>query len=173
MRLEMTIAWLKNWYILVYTMFLYRVVQSLERHKVDYAIVGGFAVALHGAVRGTIDLDLVIRLQKKQYQAAEAALRAIHLVARLPVTAEMVFDFRNEYIQNRNLIAWSFYNPETPSEVIDIIITHDLAKMKTIKIKSGSHTLRVLGLNDLIKMKKQSARPQDLEDIQALEKLRR
>ena len=96
-------------------MFLYRVVESLAKHKVDYALVGGFAVALHGAVRGTIDVDLVIRLQKKQFQLAEVALKDLGLISRLPVTAENVFEFREEYIQNRNLIAWSFYNPKIPS----------------------------------------------------------
>ena len=152
-------------------MFLYRVVESLAKHKVDYALVGGFAVALHGAVRGTIDVDLVIRLQKKQFQLAEVALKDLGLISRLPVTAENVFEFREEYIQNRNLIAWSFYNPKIPSEILDIIITHDLGKMKVVKIKSATHVLKVLDRRDLIAMKRLSGRPQDLEDIKALEAL--
>lgn len=152
-------------------MFLYRVVESLAKHKVDYALVGGFAVALHGAVRGTIDVDLVIRLQKKQFQLAEVALKDLGLISRLPVTADNVFEFREEYIQNRNLIAWSFYNPQIPSEILDIIITHDLGKMKVVKIKSATHVLKVLDRRDLIAMKRLSGRPQDLEDIKALEAL--
>lgn len=60
-------------------MFLKRVVQALEKHKVHYAIVGGYAVALHGAVRGTIDIDLVISLNEKSFILAEAALLSIRL----------------------------------------------------------------------------------------------
>ena len=41
-------------------MFLIRLVRALDKHKVDYAIVGGYAVALHGAIRGTVDVDLVL-----------------------------------------------------------------------------------------------------------------
>jgi hypothetical protein len=152
-------------------MFIYRVIVALEKHNVDYGIAGGFAVALHGAVRGTIDLDLVLRINKKQFQAAEAAFKSVHLVPRLPVTAEEVFDFREEYINNRNLFAWSFSNLKVPSEIVDVVITHDLAKMKTVRVKSGTHVLRVLSVSDLIKMKRASGRPQDLEDIKALEKL--
>ena len=46
-------------------MFLTRVTQALSDHQVPYAIVGGHAVALHGALRGTVDIDFVIRWQKK------------------------------------------------------------------------------------------------------------
>lgn len=41
-------------------MFLIELCQSLEQHNVRYALVGGYAVALHGAVRGTVDVDFVI-----------------------------------------------------------------------------------------------------------------
>lgn len=153
-------------------MFVFRVVEALEQRKVPAAIVGGYAVALHGAVRGTVDLDLVLRLRKADFVAAEAAFRALGLVSRLPVTAAQVFEFRAEYIKNRNLIAWSFYNPANPAEALDVIITHDLAKMKVKKIKTAGGMLPVLALPDLIAMKRASGRPQDLEDISALERLR-
>ena len=37
------------------------------------------------------------------------------------------------FIQEKNLIAWSFYNPNNPSEIIDILIHKDLADMNTDK----------------------------------------
>jgi hypothetical protein len=90
---------------------------------------------------------------------------------RLPVTAREVFNFRNEYITRRNMIAWSFYNPTNPLEVIDIILTHDLSNMKSVNMKMGLSTLRVLSVQDLIRMKSKSGRPQDLEDIKVLKEL--
>jgi hypothetical protein len=54
--------------------FIQRVVKSLDKHNVRYALVGGYAVALHGAIRGTVDIDLVISLEKRQFAAAVAAL---------------------------------------------------------------------------------------------------
>jgi hypothetical protein len=153
-------------------MFLLRVTEAFEQAGVPYAVVGGYAVALHGAVRGTVDVDLVIRLKKADFQAAERVLLGLGLKSRLPVTAAEVFDFRDEYRKNRNLVAWSFFNPANPAELIDIILTHDLARLKTKKINVQKHVVHVLALNDLIRMKRASGRPQDLEDIKALEALR-
>ncbi|TBR21664.1 hypothetical protein EPO15_09685 [bacterium] len=154
-------------------MLLYEVVAALEDAKVPFAVAGGYAVALHGAVRGTVDVDVVLRFKKADFLAAESALKALGLSPRLPVTAAEVFDFREEYVKNRNLVAWSFVDPKDPSRVVDVVITHDLAKMATTRVKAGRLSLPVLALADLVAMKKAAGRPQDLEDVRALEGLRR
>jgi hypothetical protein len=152
-------------------MFLLEVVEALGNSGIPFAIAGGCAVALHGAVRGTVDVDIVLCLIKRHYAAAEAALKGLGLAPRLPVSAAEVFEFREEYIKNRNLIAWSFCDPNDPTRIVDIIITHDLSRMKTKTIRSGGMNLPVLAVPDLIAMKKAGGRPQDLEDIRALEEL--
>lgn len=152
-------------------MFIRQVIHALNTHGVKYAIVGGYAVALHGAIRGTVDIDLVINIEKAQFLAAEKALSDIGLHPRLPVTAAEVYDFREEYIRNKNLKAWSFYNPGNPLETVDILITQDLKTINTITKKVGRQNIKIASIPDLIKMKKQAGRPQDLEDIKALEKL--
>lgn len=154
-------------------MFLHEVAQALEDAGVAFAVAGGYAVALHGAVRGTVDVDIVLRLSKKDFVAAEKALKGVGLIPRLPVSAEQVFDFRREYIENKNLVAWSFADPKDPTRLVDVIITHDLAKLKTKRVRTAAGSVSVLAVDDLIAMKKASGRPQDLEDIRALEGLRR
>ncbi len=157
--------------MLVYTMFLYEVARALRRAKARFAVVGGYAVALHGAVRGTVDLDIILAFKKKDFAAAETALRGMGLAPRLPVSAGEVFDFREEYIRRRNLIAWSFADPRDPTRLVDVIITHDLDAMRVVKIRAGGEDLPVVGVEDLIAMKRASGRPQDLEDIRALKEL--
>lgn len=151
--------------------FFERLCTHLNSSKIPYAIVGGYAVALHGAPRGTLDIDLIINLTDKDMAALEKAMQDAGFVSRLPVTAKEIFQFRKEYIEKRNLIAWSFYNPLKPSEIVDIIITHDLKNLKTNTIKCGTLPVHVLSKSDLIKMKQASGRPQDLLDIEALKKL--
>ncbi len=56
-------------------------------------------------------------------------------------------------------------------ELVDIIITHDADKINTVIKKMGNRKIRVTAIKELIAMKKYSARPQDLEDIKALEHL--
>ena len=152
-------------------LFINRICSTLADKGVRYALVGGHAVALHGAVRGTVDVDIALAWNRKTLRSAEQALRDIELVSRLPVTADDVFQFRDEYVQNRNLVVWNFYNPENPAEQVDIVITYDLKGKKLDNISTPEGTIRILSKKDLIKMKKNSGRPQDLEDVRALEKL--
>jgi hypothetical protein len=152
-------------------LFIEKVCRCLENHQIPYAVVGGYAVALHGAVRGTVDIDIVLQLTEAAFTSVEAALKSIGLESRLPLKALDVFRFREEYIQNRNLIAWSFYNPLNPFEVVDIIITEDLAKASVVEKIVGTTKIKVLSKSSIIKMKSQSGRPQDLEDVEALKKL--
>lgn len=153
-------------------MFFENVIKALNQHRVQYRLVGGYAVALHGAVRGTVDIDFVISLNQGSYRKTEKALNSIGLKSRLPISADEVFNFREEYIKNRNLIAWSFVNPENPLEIVDIIITEDAKKMKSVIKIAGGIRIKIATINDLINMKKKSGRKQDMEDITALEKIR-
>lgn len=153
-------------------MLIEKVCNKLAAKEIPFAVVGGYAVALHGAVRGTIDLDLIIRQTKRSYIQVAEALSELGFTSQLPVTAEEVFNFRLEYIKNRNLIAWSFINPSNPSEVVDIIITHDLTKLKTVVKHSRQLAIPVLAIDDLIKMKSSTGRDQDKADIAALERLK-
>ena len=102
---------------------------------------------------------------------AQAALNGIGLVSRLPINAEDVFAFRDEYIENRNLIAWNFHNPNDPPEQVDVIINYDLAGKRTRRFELPSGPVEVLSLPDLIAMKRASGRAQDLEDVRALGRL--
>jgi hypothetical protein len=150
-------------------MFILKVCAALEKSKVVYAIVGCYAVALHGVVRGTVDVDIAIQWNLKNLKKAEEALKGLGLVSLLPVDAQMIFRFRDEYIKKRNLIAWNFYNPLDLTQQVDLLITYNLKGAKSTKqIKTTAGTLRILNLKDLIHMKLEAGRPQDIEDVKAL-----
>jgi hypothetical protein len=152
-------------------MLLLRLAQALDAHKVSYAIAGGYAVALHGAFRGTFDIDLVIQLRKQDFVAIEAALLSLGLTPRQPISSADLAAHRKEYISKRNLIAWTFINKNNPIELVDVLIAEDLSKLKsTTKMVQGV-PVKVLAKADLIAMKKKSGRPQDLEDVKALKTL--
>jgi hypothetical protein len=152
-------------------LFLNRVCSALTEKGVRYAIVGGHAVALHGAVRGTVDVDIALRWNLKSLQTTEQALLEIGLVSRLPISPDDVFQFRDEYVQNRNLIGWNFYNPDNPGEQVDIVITYDLKGKTLVSVATAGGKVPILGRKELIEMKRASGRPQDLEDVKALERL--
>ncbi|MBI4005283.1 MAG: hypothetical protein HY356_01335 [Gammaproteobacteria bacterium] len=153
-------------------MFIKKVIRALEQYHVRYALVGGYAVALHGATRGTVDIDIVITLNLKTFKNTEKAFKSIGLEPRLPVTADEVFGFREEYIKNRNLVAWSFVSPRNPMEMVDVVITENLKDIRTVNKAAFDMKIKVAAIDDLIMIKKKSNRKQDREDIKALEKLR-
>ena len=152
--------------------FVLKVIDALEQAGVPYALVGSYALALHGVVRGTVDVDIAIALDAEAFKRCEEALTSIGLVPRLPVTAEEVFRNREEFIAKRNMRAWSFSNPADPLEVVDVLITEDAAKMRIVKKRAFGRELRVAAIDELIAMKRKTGRPQDVEDIRALERLR-
>lgn len=152
-------------------MFIHSVCQALNKAKVPYAVVGGYAVALHGAVRGTVDIDVAINWTLANLVKVERVLKELGLISRIPVEAQQVFHFKEEYIQNKNLIAWNFFDPNNPLNQVDIIINYDLKRKKVETVKSKHANIKILSRKDLILMKKASGRPQDLEDVKALENL--
>lgn len=154
-------------------MWIYRLIAALNSAQLPYAVVGGYAVALHGAVRGTVDIDLVISFVARDFIRIAQTLGELGLESKLPLTPQMVFKFRKEYIKERNLIAWNFYNPKLPYQTVDILLTHDLKKLKTTQIDVGATVIRIVSIPDLIRMKRTAGRPQDLEDIKALEAIQK
>ena len=151
---------------------LVRVCTALNDADVRYAVVGGYAVALHGAVRGTMDIDIALDWSRAALVSAERALAGLGLVSRLPISADDVFAFRDEYTDRRNLAAWNFFNPDDASEQVDIVITYDLTNKRTTRMELAECVVPVLSIDDLIEMKRRSGRPQDTEDAAALETLR-
>lgn len=153
-------------------MFFKDVCQTLRSFDVEFAIAGGYACVLHGVVRGTIDIDIVLSVSEKNYLNAEAALKSIGLQPRLPVVADEVYRFRREYIDKRNMIAWSFVDFKDPGRVVDLLIASDLKKIRVVTKKVFGTEIPLVSLHDLIKMKRAAGRPQDIEDIKHLEAIR-
>lgn len=152
-------------------MFIERVTQSLQQHGTSFAVVGGYAVALHGAVRGTVDLDLVLTWNRDNLEKAVQSLQSLGLQSHLPIDVEIVYKQRDTLIRDKNLIAWNFYNPKNLAEQVDLIIDFDMAGCAVKNISVGQTVIPVLNLNDLINMKEKAGRPQDLADITALRNL--
>lgn len=153
-------------------MFFEKIIKALNAAEIEFVVVGGYAVALHGAVRGTVDLDLALKWNQQNVVNCEKALNEIGFISKIPVNAKDIFSFRDEYIKNKNLVAWNFYNPSNPAELVDVIITYNLAKKDIQYKKFKNYQIPVLSKKALVVMKKQSARPQDLLDAEALEKIK-
>jgi hypothetical protein len=153
-------------------MFLKKIKDKLSTEGIPFAIVGGYAVAIHGVARGTFDLDLITEISEENFVKMESILGSIGLKSILPISATEIFRNLELYQREKNLIAWNFVNPERQRESLDIILTEDIRNCKIEQAKTDFGSLPVISLEDLIRMKSKTNRAQDIEDVRALRKLK-
>ena len=155
------------------------IVTALNANGVRYLIAGGLAVVAHGYVRLTADLDLILDLAPENVIRGLDALASLGYRPRAPVPLIEFADAgkRESWIREKNLTVFSLYSPEHPATEIDLFATSPLAfgpayeSAALLDVAPGIEAVFV-GLDDLLRMKRQSARPQDLEDIARLNALR-
>lgn len=148
--------------------------QALAAANVDYVVVGGFAVILHGHTRATRDLDLVVELSRGNCERAIAALASIGLQPRLPVS---IHDFadpdkREEWRASRNMIVFPLWDPAQPERIVEVFI-HEPIVFDRLRADATTRTIDgvpipIASIEHLIAMKQQAGRPRDREDIEAL-----
>jgi predicted nucleotidyltransferase len=152
--------------------------KALSDAAVDYVVVGGFAVILHGYLRATADLDLVIGLAPDNCIRSLEALKRIGFQPRLPVGIEEFADSsnRNEWSQQRNMLVFPLWDPDNPVRSVDIFLNEPipietLMRDSVAKDVDGC-VVRVASIEHLIEMKQAAGRPRDLDDIAKLRLIR-
>ena len=143
--------------------------RAFNQEKIPYAVVGGYALALHGIIRATVDIDFVVSLDEKHLKTTEGLLKKEGLQSRIPIRAQDVAQFHEEYRKNRNLIAWSFVDFKDPTRQVDLLIFPYLNDLETEQISVHGVKVRVATLKSLLKMKRLANRPEDQLDIQKIQ----
>ncbi|MCV7122255.1 hypothetical protein [Mycobacterium lacus] len=150
------------------------VLGALTAAKVRYVVVGGVAVALHGHLRATVDLDIVIDLVPENARKAIDALTALGLRPRLPVAARNFADdeIRRSWVMERNLMVFSMCHPENPAMEVDLFAAPPIAPAELLAAAEpmplGDIEVLVASRAHLIRMKELAGRAQDIADIEAL-----
>jgi hypothetical protein len=152
--------------------------RTLNDSSVRYVVVGGVAVVLHGVMRFTADLDIVIDLAPEEAKRAMDALTAAGFAPSLPVPAADFADAakRRQWIDERNMLVFSMVDRSIPPNSVDLFAESpiDFAALwsQATIMQLDTTSVRVASIADLIAMKRFSARPKDLLDIDELEKIR-
>jgi hypothetical protein len=154
------------------------ILDALNRAHVRYLVVGGVAVVLHGYLRTTADLDLVIQLERENVRRAMSALSELQYRPRAPVPAEAFAEpsAREQWIREKGLEVFSLWSPAHPTLEIDIFVSEpfdfDAVYSRALRVPLEKTEAFVIALEDLIALKRQVGRPRDQEDVAALESLR-
>ena len=150
------------------------VLAALEEAEVRYLVVGGVAVVLHGHLRTTLDLDLVVHLEKENVSRALRALAGLGLEPRVPVPLEMFASpqARESWIHEKGMTVFSLWHPEDPRLVVDLFVEEpfDFEEIyqRALVVSLPRARATVISLADLVQMKRAVARPKDKEDVEAL-----
>jgi predicted nucleotidyltransferase len=151
------------------------VLASLNDGGVRYLVVGGVAVVLHGHLRTTADLDLVIDMQSDNLSRALDTLERSGFQPRAPVSLRSFADpeTRRSWIETKNLQVFSLWHQELPGFEIDLFVEEPFefegAWERRVDVPLKGTTAPVVCLEDLIILKRAAGRAIDLEDIAFLE----
>lgn len=160
-------------------MFYEEIFRQLNKRQIDYVVVGGVALVLHGVVRLTADLDLMLHLDEKNLTRFVDLMNERGYKPRLPIKAKDFIDpeKRKSWFKEKNMEVFSFYHPDQAISLVDVFIHEPLSykevKFHSVKMKIGNLLIPVVSIDDLVKLKEISGRPQDMEDIKALRRLKR
>ena len=135
------------------------VAEILQRENVDYAVIGAFALAVHGEVRGTMDVDAVLFTTQRRLASLRQTFENEGFLAELrrgdpddPIPAMLVLRDAHE---NRVELLGGLkgMDPEVFS--------------RTVEVPFMGASLRIVGREDFIAMKCFAGSPQDILDARA------
>jgi predicted nucleotidyltransferase len=146
----------------------------LADHGVEFIVVGGQAEALMGSARVTYDVDLCYRRTPENLDRLAAALNTLTLSLR---GAPPELKFR---IDASALALGSNYTFEVDGEYpldflgyLEPVGAYEDLLPGTETVAIAGHPTRVIGLDDLIRIKRHINRPKDRESLIQLEAIKR
>jgi predicted nucleotidyltransferase len=135
-------------------------VELLQKNDAEYLIVGGYAVGVHGHPRFTGDLDIWLN------PTPDNAKRILATVNEFGFSSFKLAE--SDFTKEGNIVQLGY-----PPLRIDLLTSIDgvtfkeCYKNKKVVEMEGTF-VNFIGYWDLIKNKKESARPKDIDDIEHL-----
>lgn len=158
-------------------LFYEDIFRKLEEKDVKYLLVGGVAVALYGAMRLTADADIILQLTSDNVQKFMLVMKELRYVPKVPVDPEDFADpqKRREWIEEKGMKVLAFWHPAEPLEIVDVFVSNpidfgEMDREKTIK-RTRSFSIPIPSLKHLVQLKRLAGRPEDLRDIELLERI--
>ena len=140
-----------------------RVLEALEREKVRYAVFGAVAINVHGLPRFTEDLDIFLAPERANVEALKRALRSVFADPSIEeISAD---DLLGDYPAVQ-------YVPPEGAFSIDVLTRLGEAfrfdDLETERLPFEGLLVTVVTPRQLYRMKKDTVRPKDRVDAEAL-----
>lgn len=147
----------------------HKVIDKLNKAKLNYLLVGGAALAVHGLPRSTLDMDIYIIAK------TEALNKLFHLAASLGLKSEQkaILAIANspELFANQ-WICFSYKG----QDILDVFLAEEGEFKRLLKDSERKRdkniSVTVVSLKDIEAMKKTSGRPVDLADLELIKEVK-
>ena len=142
---------------------LLEVCRALNRADAKYLVIGGMACILHGYVRATTDIDILIQRSRENAERVLAAL------------SETGYGFAGDWTADQLLAKPVTIIGDDPAvDIFQVALTvkYEQAVRRASIVEVEGVAVPLIGLDDLIATKR-TGRTLDSADIEALEAIRR
>ncbi len=149
------------------------VIRSLAEGGVDFIVIGGTAVALHGSALLTFDTDIMYRRELANVHRLAAVLEDFDITLR---GIDEDVPFKPDY---RALWAASTFTLESKYGDFDVlteapgVTSYDDLLSRAVTMRIAGHDVRVASIDDLIAMKSATNRNKDQRAILDLVEIKR
>lgn len=136
-------------------------IHALNNNNVEYVLVGGMAVILHGYVRGTGDMAVWVNKTHDNYKLL---VKAFHEFG-MPL-----FDMTEDAFMSNNFDVWGFGVKPVRIELMTAVkgLQFDETFKQAQYYNESGLIIRFIHINHLIQAKKAAGRYRDLDDIDQL-----
>ncbi len=134
-------------------------------------------MVLHGFHRLTVDLDVVIALDRENALSAMTQLGLLGFIPRVPVDAREFAEESNRqrWIEEKGMTVFSMIHPKQPFFNVDLFVDPPIEfeelSSRSVQIDLGGMAVTVCSMEDLIRMKGIAGRTQDLMDMRELQRI--
>jgi hypothetical protein len=134
--------------------------KSFNDHHVEYLLVGGYAVGLHGYPRATIDLDVWVRAELDNATHVISALRAFGF--------ETTALRQDLFLKPESIVRFGV--PPFRIEIMTAIdgVQFDSCHRRAVRFNVDGVSVPVISLPDLKINKRAAGRHKDLNDLENL-----
>ena len=151
-------------------------IERLAEAAVDYIVIGGVAVGFHGYVRATKDLDVVPAPDRQNLERLGALLR--ELDAELDGAGDFDADELPDPLDPETLAQGGNWVLRTRLGRFDVMQwlgergLWETLSPGAVEVDLDGVSVKIVGYEDLIALKRQAGRPSDLDDLERLRQAR-
>jgi hypothetical protein len=160
------------------TMGMYDLLATLNGAKIDYVLVGGLAVTLHGYRRLTMDVDVVLSFSDENLAKFVDCAKSAKLKPVLPIPIDSLRDAAliDLWHREKGMLAFALRGPEMMATVVDVllrpVVPFDELKRDAVTKRIGPLSIPVASIDHLIRLKSGTGRSKDLLDLEELGKIK-